>query len=284
MPVESVGMCTMEKQQCAATSSPLVPYLFLNVPGDPLSCVSCSMCSSGSRSWRGELVLFSAKRPLVTSSVAVTPECVISLSELSDLLLDEALSSPVLELSPSLLVFWSSHVSWWTGLSPLLSVLSWASLAVGNKIHRPTLSLFQHKNQQPSLLLCLLSAKAHVVSILEMLYMQKGRDSPLSKSSSFWDLSETSSLVFPDSSRDTSVSWRTFSSTVEPAESNSAFSPPSAVDDLHTKESSCAWQEVSGHLSSGVSWVASWCTGCSAVLSTFSWAGPAVGIRVHKLS
>ena len=148
-------MCTVEEQQCAATSSPLVPCLFLNVPWDLLSCVSCSVGSSGSRSWRGALVT-SAKRPLVTSSVAVTSKCVILVSELSDLLLDEASSSAVLELSRCLLVFWSSRISRWTRLSPLLSVSSWASLAVGNKIRRPTLSLLQHKNQQPFLLLCLL--------------------------------------------------------------------------------------------------------------------------------
>lgn len=101
-------------------------------------------------------MLFSAKKPLVTSSVAVTSKCVILLSELSDLLLDEASSSAVKELSHCLLVSWSSLVSWWTGLSPSLSILSWASLAVGNKICRPTLSLFQHKKQQRFLLLCLL--------------------------------------------------------------------------------------------------------------------------------
>lgn len=81
-------------------------------------------------------MLFSAKRPLVTSSVVVTSECVVLLSDPSDLLPDEASSSAVQELSHCLLVSWSSRVSWWTGLSPLLSVLSWASLAVGNKICR----------------------------------------------------------------------------------------------------------------------------------------------------
>lgn len=150
VPMASVGTHRVGEQQSAATSSPLVPCLFLNVPWDLLSCVSCSMCSSGSLSRRGALVLFSARRPLVTSSVAVASGCVILLSELSDLPLDEVSSSAMEEHSP---VSWSSCISWWTGLPPLLSFLSWASLAVGNKIRRPTLSVFQHKNQQLFLLL-----------------------------------------------------------------------------------------------------------------------------------
>lgn len=98
-------------------------------------------------------MLFSARTPLVTSSGAVASGRVILLSELSDLLLDEASSSAMQEHSP---VSRSSCGSWGTGLSPLPSFLSWASLAVGNKIHRPVLSVFQHKTQQPFLLLCLL--------------------------------------------------------------------------------------------------------------------------------
>lgn len=40
-------------------------------------------------------MFFSGKRSFVTSSVAVTAKCVTLLSELSDLLLDEASSSAV---------------------------------------------------------------------------------------------------------------------------------------------------------------------------------------------
>lgn len=91
MPTGSVGLGTEEEQQCAATSSPF--GLFLNVPWDPLSCVSGSLGASGSQSGRVALVLFSAKRPLGTSSTPVTSKRVISLPELRASLADEACSS-----------------------------------------------------------------------------------------------------------------------------------------------------------------------------------------------
>lgn len=91
-------------------------------------------------------------------------------------------------------------------------------------------------------------SRGQVIIILEMLYTGMGRDSPSPKPSSSWNLSEMPSLVFPGSASDTSASWLTCSSTVGLVKSDGVVSPPSAVGDLLTKESSSGSQEVSGHL------------------------------------
>lgn len=138
VPVGNVG-----SGRAAVCSHQLSPFgLFLNVPWDSPSCISCPLGASGSHSGRVALLLFSAKWSPETSSTPVTSKCVISLPELHALLVDETSFSALQRLSHCPVVSWCSRVSWWTGLSPLPSTFSWPSPAVGNKIHRPSLCLF----------------------------------------------------------------------------------------------------------------------------------------------